>query len=836
LLRINLAWSQFQAGVSFPILQSPKIDIPYLQGKYIPAIRSYLDLIDGQIRLDNTFLRPALRQNDVAIMEQALKLNFTAIQLQKINCVRMFIGVTYLSEISHPNGSHLQPSILTPSYLSRHYKVTSKLPQQPQPNQASWNLWNQALGSLTQPNSRRLKAKLGRWTEFHSQHGMWNVYQGANGHIYERNKESPGWTEYKTFHRRLYVYNSNVSFKPSRTDIPSYITRFANNTQFSPKPLPIPPLQHQQEGWDLMSSSVPQPTWSEMIAWQPLWVRPFIICSEFFFEPKEMIEQICATNEVLAVSDGSVKGDRMTYGWVLALKDGTRLARGKGSCPGRPSSMRSEAAGMLSVALILAMLQRNTECALKHSQVHFIADNKGLITRQIHHQSYEINYPNQTLLPEYDLTEQIYSTILTHKITATFSHVKGHQDDAEDISKLSLTAQLNVEADSLAEEYYSTGFTPNLYAPTLPACPAMLVLRGVSITNDYSNQLVRAETEPTYIQYLQQKFNWSNPTTELIAWKALNIGLSRINRQCLAVKVCNDLMPTATTLKKQKYQSQDTCCLCNHTETREHMIVCSHVSRHKWRIKFVKGLRNRMTHLKTHAGITDTFCSALTEWFDSQTVTPRKYHVRYRKALISQSNIGWRQIFMGKISQEWERLQGHTKIKHATYREPYLWSASIVEFSLTHFISLWEQRNTDVHVTNCDQQQQFQKERHQNRARLLLAKQPLCRPSDHVLFPSDPEAFLTNSTIQQLSTWIATYKQAIDNSTTEASNLAVANTNPVTHYFPQLPSTNSSRSRQWHRDKLIHDPYSKKKKRKDSSRAGHQPTLLRFMSRHPTST
>jgi hypothetical protein len=130
---------------------------------------------------------------------------------------------------------------------------------------------------------------------------------------------------------------------------------------------------------------------------------------------------------------------------------------------------------MLSVALILAMLQRNTECALEQSQAHFIADNKALITRQIHHQSFEINYPNQTLLPEFDLTEQIYSTILTHKITATFSHVKGHQDDSEDISKLSLTAQLNVEADRLAEEYYSTGFAPNSSCLSSNACPPWCV-------------------------------------------------------------------------------------------------------------------------------------------------------------------------------------------------------------------------------------------------------------------------------------------------------------------------------------------------------------------------
>jgi hypothetical protein len=831
LLRITLAWSQFQAGVSFPVLANPNIDLPHLQGKFIPAIRQHLSLIDSHINLDTTFVTPPLRRNDKAIMEQALELNFTAIQLKKINCVRMFLGVTYLSEITHPNGNHLQSSIQTPSYRSRHYQVTSNRPQQQQPNQASWNLWNQVLASLTISSSRRLKSKLGQWSEFHSQNGLWNVYQSENGHIYERNPESPGWTEYKrAAHRRLYVYARNVDFTPSRYDIPSYINKLTNNTKFSPQLKPIPPLLNRAKGWDPISPPGSSLTWSDMIARQPLWVRSFTIGSEFFFEPGEMIEQICTNSEVLAVSDGSVKGNRMTYGWILALRDGTRLARGNGSCPGRPSSMRSEAAGMLSVALILATLQRNTLFALNHSQVHFMADNKALITRQLDHQSFTTNYPNQTLLPEFDLTEQIYSTLFTHKIQSTFSHVKGHQDDSEDISKLCLNAQLNVEADRLAEQYYSTGFAPNFNVPTLPACPAMLFIRGIAITNDYTNQLVRAHTEPQYIQHLQQKFKWSNPTTEIIAWKALSVGLNRINRQCLAVKVCNDLMPTASTLKKQKYQSQDTCCLCQQTETREHMIVCSHVSRHKWRIKFIQALRTRMKQLKTQAGILDTFCSALTEWFDSQKVTPSKYHVRYRKAIISQTNIGWRQIFMGKISQDWERLQGSTKVTDSTYRASYLWSASIVELSLTHFISLWEQRNTDVHVTNSVQQQQMQKERQQTRARLLIEKQPLCRPSDHSLFPSNPEEFLTNSTIHQLSTWIATNQQAIENSTKQASVLAIANTNPVTRYFPPLPSTNSSRSRQWHQDKLIHDPYSKKKKRKGSSRAARQPTLLHFLS------
>jgi hypothetical protein len=59
-LQIVYAWTTWQAGISFPLFEKPTIDLPYLKGNVIPATRKYLADIDGQILLDNTFIRPPL--------------------------------------------------------------------------------------------------------------------------------------------------------------------------------------------------------------------------------------------------------------------------------------------------------------------------------------------------------------------------------------------------------------------------------------------------------------------------------------------------------------------------------------------------------------------------------------------------------------------------------------------------------------------------------------------------------------------------------------------------------------------------------------------------------
>ena len=48
-----------------------------------------------------------------------------------------------------------------------------------------------------------------------------------------------------------------------------------------------------------------------------------------------------------------------------------------------------------------------------------MADKQSLVTRETQRQGYEDPYPNFTLKAEFDLTEQIYETIIEADIQAT---------------------------------------------------------------------------------------------------------------------------------------------------------------------------------------------------------------------------------------------------------------------------------------------------------------------------------------------------------------------------------------------------------------------------------
>ena len=82
----------------------------------------------------------------------------------------------------------------------------------------------------------------------------------------------------------------------------------------------------------------------------------------------------------------------------------------------------------------------------------------------------------------------------------------------------------------------------------------MLEINEMTITSDIQHHLIKAYSEPKCIHYLQQKNIWKNKTVNSIAWKCLNLGLQRIDRKVVLVKICNDLLPTATTLLEWKWK------------------------------------------------------------------------------------------------------------------------------------------------------------------------------------------------------------------------------------------------------------------------------------------
>jgi hypothetical protein len=347
-LRIVYAWCQYQAGVSFPLLEQPEEPITYLQGKVIPSLREYLSKIDGKLKLDKTYIRKKLRANDIAIMDIVRQAGFTEVQEHRINCVRLFLGVMYFSEICTIDGTTIRDGITTGNNDNEEYILTLKKAIQHRPNTRSWNLWTQAITSITS-DGKVLQESLGDWTTNHSTSGRWNAYQHNNS-VYQSVRHENGDRKWRKYKRRgslirQHTMIDDTAFDPS-IGIPINIKTYPG--RFTTRSLPCRVIVdiHKPKQYG------PTECWERFIASQSKWIRQFLEEVHFYSDDgHQNIDEILTLHDkgghLLSVSDGSVKFHNMSFGWIIATPDGRRLAAGCGPCEGRVNSLRAEGAGML---------------------------------------------------------------------------------------------------------------------------------------------------------------------------------------------------------------------------------------------------------------------------------------------------------------------------------------------------------------------------------------------------------------------------------------------------------------------------------------------------------
>jgi hypothetical protein len=164
----------------------------------------------------------------------------------------------------------------------------------------------------------------------------------------------------------------------------------------------------------------------------------------FYMGPLEIIQRCqelsaAGTNiEFLTVSDGSSANGSMSFGWKCVLSDGTPIAEASGPAFGsKATSYRSEAYGVASATKFFVHLFRFCDIPPCWT-FRFVSDNLGLINRLTQLVQYSEHFPNLTLRPDWDILREIQMAVRDLGRPATFSHVKGHQDDHQDYADLSL--------------------------------------------------------------------------------------------------------------------------------------------------------------------------------------------------------------------------------------------------------------------------------------------------------------------------------------------------------------------------------------------------------------
>ena len=160
LLRIALSWWQLTAGLSWPLMQHTKQRLPHLDDTWLTSVRDFLGFIGGSLTITEALFgmpQPA-RRDDIFLMDAVVDLpGVTKQELASFNRVRMYFGVTLLSEISTAAGLDITREAWTGT-RRRHSPLL--WPYQPKPGPISFQSWrkllNQAfLGDQNKRVSRR---------------------------------------------------------------------------------------------------------------------------------------------------------------------------------------------------------------------------------------------------------------------------------------------------------------------------------------------------------------------------------------------------------------------------------------------------------------------------------------------------------------------------------------------------------------------------------------------------------------------------------------------------------------------------------------------------------
>ncbi len=61
--------------------------------------------------------------------------------------------------------------------------------------------------------------------------------------------------------------------------------------------------------------------------------------------------------------------------------------------------------------------------------------------------------------------------------------------------------------------------------------------------------------------------------------------------------------------------------------------------------------------MKTREMLTTVLTDGIQAWLTNTTLQPQNYPHTFRQLLQEQNGIGWRQVFNGRLSNEWQRLQ-----------------------------------------------------------------------------------------------------------------------------------------------------------------------------------
>jgi len=774
MLRVAMAWAQFCVGTEQPLLTDTTTPLPHLEANWISSVRKYLQDMGGTLQLKDPMVPPLQRHHDAYIMDRIMALgSFTPAQIRKINYCRLYLNAVTLADICSADGTRFDKEAFHGHKLE-YQEVPCRnwhCVYQQKPDGKTWALWRRALRMLStaqRGNRLRLPQPLGDWTVPTSEmRRTWTYYLSpdrSNLH----NRLTP---EAFDVHAKLqYDYDGN-SHAITHTLPPDAVpvqARGAGETFVVPTtcrrvrlsaPLPTPPSVlaaiHQMEPWE----------------------RDLLQGLDLLVPEQELITALCES-PLIFVSDGSADQDKNTgsFGWTLSRPNGQRLA----TCNGpvytyKATSYRSEGYGILSVLRFVynVLKLRNLASMPCHK---LCCDNEKMVKRCQKLPKPHQMVPNSRVVAEWDLLAEVWETTrsIPEGSRPTINWIRGHQDKHTAYENLSLEAQLNVDADELAEAYVRThphkDYTTSHLFPT-----SGIQLHIQSGTATYQLQRVVTRTRPgkDLENYLCKKNEWSPQTLKDVDWEAHRRALNRHQpRRHTLVKHLHDYLPVGKRVHKYDPKYPQSCPSCAEPiETCAHVHQCPAQTRVQWRSTFLQTLRNKLESLNTAPPLASLLVEALHRVLHDEPLGDDLSTFGLPDLHLAQASIGWHHLLKGRFSKLWTRYQ-QTHLESLgvnSSQQGLKWTVNVIHCIFKSWLQLWDLRNEDRHGKDLEAKRAREKEQAQREVEALYDQQPRMPPCLQHLFHMSLQVMLQKST-SYLRAFINSFKPVIDKDYSEDLN------------------------------------------------------------------
>jgi hypothetical protein len=239
------------------------------------------------------------------------------------------------------------------------------------------------------------------------------------------------------------------------------------------------------------------------------------------------------------------------------------------------------------------------------------------------------------------LTEAIHDNIQHLSIPPTYQHVLGHQDNTTAYTKLSLTAQLNVDANEAAGAFHwSHAPTLQETVPLLPSTRVHFNIGHKTITGHYKHHIRKAASQDDFFRKCRAIHNW-----DLATYRTINLALFRTavrnscHRHKFLFKFVHKVLPTQK--HKSKWDSAtDDCPSCHESDTQIHFLRCPSPAVIAWRKSFLCQLRAYLESFQTNFEVMVVLLEATDAWLNGEAIDPCGYPKSCRQAIAAQTRIG----------------------------------------------------------------------------------------------------------------------------------------------------------------------------------------------------